>query len=442
MKSRRIRTAVCLTLLLSGCNGMEGSMDVVRPANQVINTENTETEQSQITVEPYIVQRTDRSVTEGNLECKIYYDQVILDGTSDAAAKINSSIENEMNRWLDEAQWYAESYLPEQRYSDDLFNFAELASVYNSKDYLSVHLKTARFMGGTASSDPYAYTYSKKTGELIPITQLLNKSIPEIDTIYSQKCAENGLNYNYTNYVVGGDYKYYISEEGDVIIYFTTYEVAEGAAGAFEFNIGNLNELTGDSSAEENVNSTIIEQPMTGVIGEFKAAYNTVPVRSEPNDGAEEVRTLSNQDRNPIYEMQFNGLDLWIRVGDGEWVNADGVSADGEYRFYDYDSQFPQMDGSDFKGIYIDKDTYDWNVYGINIIPVYYRDKSQIVTTSYTFPYGNNCGLRIKVTDYSNSRSISGMYMAYIIAEATSANKTVLELTVNDSVSSITINPK
>lgn len=399
MKDKIIHICIiCIGLLLSGCASIETAMDVVRPANQEVKTENTGEVQIEETSDQYTVQRINRPVLLGGYQCTVYYDQVILDGYSNIAQKINSSIEEETNRWLAEAEASAETYL--QHSSDDLFDTAELASVYNANDYLSVHMITSWFMGGVATSNPYSYTYSKQTGEIIPITKLLGKDISQIDAIYSQKCAEKGLNYSYTNYLHESDYKYYINEDGDIVIYFYTYEVADGSAGAFEFNIGNLNELNGVSqevSADQ-------EQAIAYAVGEFSVSNDNVAIHTEPDLNSPETNTLSSRDRNPIYEMRFVGIDLWIRVGDGQWVNTNDPATDWQFRFYDYDKQIAQMDATDFKGVYLDKDEYNWDRYSIYIIPVYYRDKTQVVSWSLNYPDGNNSVLMAEMTDFGPTK--------------------------------------
>lgn len=178
----------------------------------------------------------------------VYRAVEVLDHT-EAADKINSAIENDGSAFIADQTYHI--YESEEEMAEylelagmgygDLFYDVSSEVTHNGDGIISIRMGIDWFMGGVFNADYYGMTFDLTTGEKLNVLQLIGGDPVE---------AEERLNTiicDYVNEAYGESlldaperiladysaegYDFYV-EEGQIMVTFSTYTFASGAAGA------------------------------------------------------------------------------------------------------------------------------------------------------------------------------------------------------------------
>ena len=244
------KKAVCLVsalmmLVLAGCQSSGND----KGGRNGQNDDGEEPKQSaSAKVEYRTVDGSWRNQNGDVLVFHVYEQVVLLDGTG-AADKINSTIEDDVCAFLDdqtfriyESEEEMEEYLEGSGIGyGGLFHDVTSEVTHNGDGIISIRMGIDWFMGGVFNADYYGMTFDLTTGEQLNVLQLIGGDPAE---------AEEKLNAIICEYVIeeygeelfeapeqvledysAEDYYFYV-EEGQIIVTFSTYTFASGAAGA------------------------------------------------------------------------------------------------------------------------------------------------------------------------------------------------------------------
>lgn len=208
-------------------------------------------EQGPATV-PYKVTFQDRSLTGGSGRVIIdaCYDLVTVSG-SPADQTINSVLQAEYQKFLETD--YSEA-LEIIREDETFYDVTTAQVLYNDKGLFSVLLSYDWYMGGVTDYGGTGCTFDLSTGEQLDIgdlfpkkdqKELLRKLKSTVVDVVRRNYApddpnlvddiKNSLNKSYNTLEA---LPYYISPEGEVVLYFSKYAIAYGAAGDFTIPTG------------------------------------------------------------------------------------------------------------------------------------------------------------------------------------------------------------
>lgn len=177
----------------------------------------------------------------------IYYEMPVFRETSPALAKINKSMQERKAFFFSKGQM--ESALEyektrKEQYPDETekyLNTYEFGSIQITEDYISFTQLRTWFMGGTISGDPIPYAFDTKSGDPIQLTDLYKKPQEEIQKLVVQSVKDFTSKADSSSvdmidwYILAQikDYNFYILD-GVPHVVFMKYEIAPGAAGAFD----------------------------------------------------------------------------------------------------------------------------------------------------------------------------------------------------------------
>lgn len=177
------------------------------------------------------------------------YEQVVVLGNSEAARKINETIENVGNSFVSDQSFRI--YESEEEMEDylklagmdygSLFYDVSAEVTHNGDGILSIRMGTDWFMGGVFNADYYGMTFDLTSGEELTVLDLLGgdpaeaeQRLNEIICDYVTEEYGEGL-FDAPERILEGyspeEYNFYV-QEGQIIVTFETYTFAPGAAGA------------------------------------------------------------------------------------------------------------------------------------------------------------------------------------------------------------------
>ena len=150
-----------------------------------------------------LIEKVDQSVydEQGRLIAQIYYDKPIIQGDSEAVKKINAYFDNEANAFYDQGTsvtWFSKDAfhqfkdgleLMKERWGNEMMaeyptRYAMDTSVcYMDENIISI-VQVRNYMLEHNSWHCYGSTFDLRTGELIPITKLINIKPEEMKAIF------------------------------------------------------------------------------------------------------------------------------------------------------------------------------------------------------------------------------------------------------------------
>ena len=150
-----------------------------------------------------LIEKVDQSVydEQGRLIAQIYYDKPIIQGDSEAIKKINAYFDNEANAFYDQGTsvtWFSKDAfhqfkdgleLMKERWGNEMMaeyptRYAMDTSVcYMDENIISI-VQVRNYMLEHNSWYCYGSTFDLRTGELIPITKLINIKPEEMKAIF------------------------------------------------------------------------------------------------------------------------------------------------------------------------------------------------------------------------------------------------------------------
>ena len=173
----------------------------------------------------------------------IFYEIPVFHEKSPAFAKINQFMQAQKADFFSEGQMESALDYETQRQAqypdetDKYLNTFELDKLQITDDYISFTLSRAWFMGGTNSYGQTPFTFNPQTGDPITLTDLYKKSPKDIQTLVIQAVKNNSFEgkdmINWDDLAKVKDFSFYIAD-GIPHVVFQKYEIAPGAAGAFD----------------------------------------------------------------------------------------------------------------------------------------------------------------------------------------------------------------
>ena len=150
-----------------------------------------------------LIEKVDQSVydEQGRLIAQIYYDKPVIQGDSEAIKKINAYFDNEANAFYDQGTsvtWFSKDAfhqfkdgleLMKERWGNEMMaeyptRYAMDTSVcYMDENIISI-VQVRNYMLEHNSWHCYGSTFDLRTGELIPITKLINIKPEEMKAIF------------------------------------------------------------------------------------------------------------------------------------------------------------------------------------------------------------------------------------------------------------------
>lgn len=150
-----------------------------------------------------LIEKVDQSVydEQGRLIAQIYYDKPVIQGDSEALKKINAYFDNEANAFYDQGTsvtWFSKDAfhqfkdgleLMKERWGNEILaeyppRYAMDTSVcYMDENIISI-VQVRNYMLEHNSWYCYGSTFDLRTGELIPITKLINIKPEEMKAIF------------------------------------------------------------------------------------------------------------------------------------------------------------------------------------------------------------------------------------------------------------------
>lgn len=169
------------------------------------------------------------------------------DGSSQAAAQVNKSVEEYANQLIEEFQSGVEEF-GDEGYSDLDVGYDVIT---NNDDWLTLKLWTLQVAGSGYETAKF-YNIDKAADEVVPLSGLFREDSGYISVISEnikeqmrQRMDEDkNLVYWLDSDIpewdfeeISQDQNYYFNEDGDLVIFFDEYEVAPGYMGTVEFTI-------------------------------------------------------------------------------------------------------------------------------------------------------------------------------------------------------------
>lgn len=173
----------------------------------------------------------------------IFYEIPVFQEKSPAFAKINQVMQAQKANFFSEGQMESALDYETQRQeqypdeTDKYLNTYELDKIQITDDYISFTLSRVWFMGGTNSYGQTPFTFNPQTGDPITLTDLYKKSPKDIQKLVIQAVKNNSFEgkdmINWDDLAKVKDFSFYIAD-GIPHVVFQKYEIAPGAAGAFD----------------------------------------------------------------------------------------------------------------------------------------------------------------------------------------------------------------
>ena len=150
-----------------------------------------------------LIEKVDQSVydEQGRLIAQIYYDKPVIQGDSEAIKKINAYFDNEANAFYDQGTsvtWFSKDAfhqfkdgleLMKERWGNEILaeyppRYAmDISVCYMDENIISI-VQVRNYMLEHNSWHCYGSTFDLRTGELIPITKLINIKPEEMKAIF------------------------------------------------------------------------------------------------------------------------------------------------------------------------------------------------------------------------------------------------------------------
>ena len=173
----------------------------------------------------------------------IFYERPVFQEKTPALAKINQVMQAHRDDFFSQGQMESALDYETQRQeqypdeTDKYLNTLEFDKIQITDDYISFTLSRAWFMGGTNSFGQMPFTFNPQTGAPITLTDLYKKSPNDIQKMVIQAVKDHTFDgkdmINWDDLAKVKDFSFYITD-GIPHVVFQKYEIAPGAAGAFD----------------------------------------------------------------------------------------------------------------------------------------------------------------------------------------------------------------
>ncbi|MCR5322649.1 MAG: hypothetical protein K6E85_05220 [Lachnospiraceae bacterium] len=186
----------------------------------------------------YVVEDFSRRITGEAMTVDVdcYQMRLSLTGYGKAGKKINKILKavclTDPGFVFEPAEEYANSgYFAES--SLELYNRVRSWVTYNDGKYLSVAVSGESWAGGVENTFNTGYTFSLKTGKLVPVTKVTGLSLEQIKKHISDKMTADGDEYDETSFkylegMKASDFRYYLNDSNTCVITFGPYELSFG----------------------------------------------------------------------------------------------------------------------------------------------------------------------------------------------------------------------
>lgn len=181
-------------------------------------------------------------------DIEIFYEIPVFEEVSPTFAKINKLMQSSKAHFFSESNLQSaleyEAERPDHTLNaedDKFFNTYEVHFMNISDNYISFGLMMNWFMGGTQSYGLVTYNFDPQTGENIKLTDLYQKSPEDIRQMiiqsvkaYAEDKSDSGAEMiDWDLLAQVKDFSFYIDQSTPHVV-FQKYEIAPGAAGAFD----------------------------------------------------------------------------------------------------------------------------------------------------------------------------------------------------------------
>ena len=253
--------ALLASLILFGCGQRipsEGSVQTEPETTESDEVKMDTANEADLTEDDLTIIRQDfsRSTEQGVLLAELYYDLVQLPETTEAYRKINASIQEDYQAFVNEVespdfqQYIDNAEKSREEYGENWGNYFHTceASVTTCEDgILSLRYGEAWYMGGVSNRNARGLSFDLKTGEPITLDSIA-QTLPENADFFgyikshifwtmTEESKIDSLTLDSLQTLQLKDLAFYL-EDKELMIYINTYQLACGAAGSFPVETG------------------------------------------------------------------------------------------------------------------------------------------------------------------------------------------------------------
>lgn len=187
----------------------------------------------------YSVKQFDNSMYDAQGACamRITYDQIVMNGDTPTAQKINQQLNKDRENFLRPlSEDLKQNILSNAVYNPNSFhNTADAAIAYQSDSYLSICVSTNWYGGGVMTIDHYGLNFDLTTGNKATICMVTGMEWDALKPMLQKILAEfRGRHFTIPDNALEQfkmeDLPFFI-QNGEIMIAFPTYSVAVGAEG-------------------------------------------------------------------------------------------------------------------------------------------------------------------------------------------------------------------
>ena len=202
-----------------------------------------------VTSAEYTTKTIDKSVTyqgkNATLTDTERYTRIVLQGDSDAVKKINRALRKACKEEVSQMpNSYDEDYLKNITYDTTYTNVHKSKVTYNDNGVISIRVSYEWYQGGVADYGCKCYTFDLNTGKQLHLTDVCsgtNKSLTKkIKNRLLKAYGADTFMEDQFEKINAKKCDFYLNKKGKAVVAFDKYEIAEGAAGAFDVTLKSL----------------------------------------------------------------------------------------------------------------------------------------------------------------------------------------------------------
>lgn len=179
------------------------------------------------------------------IAAEYYVERLILEGDSEAVAKMNASLDAEYDSILSTANSLGvedEEWIHQEGYQPVSMSYAFSRLSYQSERYYCIEMEGYEYSGG-AHGTPFReyFIFDRETGEQLSLDDIVENTPEELQTMVGRAFRELAEETNFAFETPGDlehtvadsvsyDSAFYLTEEG-IVFYYVPYEIAPFAAG-------------------------------------------------------------------------------------------------------------------------------------------------------------------------------------------------------------------
>jgi len=174
---------------------------------------------------------------ERGLYLSQFFEKVVITDEGENFEKINLHIDEISNRFINDSK-ENEAFVRDEQYLNNMhYKNETTAKVTKNEDgVLSVKMTNVWFMGGVVNANTYGMNFDLNTGEELNLPEYLGLTKSETERLFKEESKNNikeGYFENAAETIDGyslEDFNYYL-EGKNILLCYSTYELAPGAAG-------------------------------------------------------------------------------------------------------------------------------------------------------------------------------------------------------------------